>query len=74
MALTAQQKLDEANEAKHKLITGKLARVFLDQNGERVEFNKTNLADLDAYIRQLESVVSPTLAALKAPRPIGFIF
>lgn len=70
---TDAQLLAEAQTARHNLITGKLARVFMDQNGERVEFNKTSLADLDSYIRDLEARVNPLLAA-RAPRPIGFIF
>lgn len=73
MATPAQQ-LEEARTARHKLVTGQLARVFMDQNGERVEFVATNIAQLDAYIRELESQVSPMLGGLRAPRPIGFIF
>lgn len=71
MATPAQQ-LEEAKTARHKLATGQLARVFMDQNGERVEFVATNIAQLDAYIRTLEATVNPTL--YRAPRPIGFIF
>jgi hypothetical protein len=64
--------LAEARTARHNLVTGKLARVFMDQNGERVEFNKTSIADLDAYIRELELLVTPT--TVKRPRPMGFTF
>lgn len=64
--------LAQARQAKHDLVTGKLARVFMDQNGERVEFNKTSLADLDAYIRQLETALLPPRAAYR--KPIGFTF
>lgn len=63
--------LAQAKAAKHKLVTGQLARVFMDQNGERVEFTTTNLASLDAYIRQLEALSSPTPTYRK---PIGFLF
>lgn len=72
--MATQTELDQARTARHKLITGQLARVFMDQNGERVEFNKTSLADLDAYIRTLESALDATLARRRQPRPIGFIF
>jgi hypothetical protein len=68
---TTQQLLDEAKTARHKLVTGQLARVFMDQNGERVEFTATRLADLDEYIRTLENAISPPTMAR---RPIGFIF
>jgi hypothetical protein len=68
---TPAQRLEEARAARHKLATGQLARVFVDQNGERVEFLATNLAQLDAYIRGLEGEANP---AIRAMRPIGFIF
>lgn len=74
MALTAAQQLEAAKEARHNLITGKMARVFMDQNGERVEFNKTTIGDLDSYIRELETTVDPSLLASRRPRPIGFFF
>jgi len=70
MATPAQQ-LEEARTARHKLATGQLARVFMDQNGERVEFVATNIALLDAHIRSLENASNP---AYRAPRPIGFLF
>lgn len=69
---TAAQQLEEAKAARHKLVTGQLARVFMDQNGERVEFVATNIAQLDAYIQKLEALANPS--TYRAPRPIGFIF
>lgn len=71
---TNAQLLQEAKDAKHKLITGKLARVFMDQNGERVEFNRTNIADLDNYIATLEALVDPVSARSLYRKPIGFTF
>jgi hypothetical protein len=68
---TTQQLLDEARAAKHKLVTGTLTRVFMDQNGERVEYTATNLGALDAYIRQLEAELA---GVPRARKPIGFIF
>ena len=73
MATVAQQ-LADAREAKHKLITGKMARVFMDQNGERVEFTQTNISQLNEYIRLLEGQLSPSMAAYGRSRPIGFTF
>lgn len=55
---TNQQLLDEARTAFHQLMTGKLASVFVDQNGERVEYSKTNSAQLQAYITELERRVT----------------
>lgn len=66
--------LIQAQEARHNLVTGKLARVFMDQNGERVEFNKTTIADLDSYIRQLELAADPLLSVANYKRPLGFTF
>ena len=71
---TQQQLLDQAKQARHDLVTGKLARVFMDQNGERVEFNKTSIADLESYIRELELSINPLLGVSLHKRPIGFIF
>lgn len=74
--LTNQQKveasLEEAKLAYHQLSTGRLARVVVDQNGERVEFTATNRSALYNYIRQLESQLgSPTLPN---NGPAGFVF
>lgn len=68
-----QQKLDAAREAYHNLITGRMARVVVDQNGERVEFVATNAFRLQAYIKELEA----ECAAQSQPRvrgPLGFLF
>jgi hypothetical protein len=70
---TAAERLDQARDALHNLVTQKLARVLVDQNGERVEFTQTNINDLRAYIGELELEVSPSTAG-KLARPIGFIF
>lgn len=70
MATTAQL-LQQAKDAKHKLATGQLARVFMDQNGERVEFTQTNMAQLDRYIAELQAEIAGTSRTRK---PIGFIF
>lgn len=70
-----QQELDAARLAYHNLMTGKMARVIVDQNGERVEFVAANVARLQAYIQTLEAECSA--AATGRPRvrgPFGFIF
>lgn len=54
MALTTQQKLDEARQAYHEIVTGQAAYRFVDQNGEQIQYTKANAAALLAYIRQLE--------------------
>ena len=63
-------RLAQAEEALHNLVTGRMARVIVDQNGERVEFTMTSVTQLQAYIATLrgESAVSA------ARKPIGFFF
>lgn len=68
---TTQMLLLEAREAYHALNTGTLARVFVDQNGERVEYNSTNRQALANYIRELEQIAS---GRPLAGGPARFIF
>lgn len=49
------ERLCEALAALHDLRTGKAASVFVDQNGERVEYVAANRRDLAAYVSELES-------------------
>lgn len=63
-------RLAQAQEALHNLVTGKMASVVVDQNGERVEFSKTNVGALQSYIATLTGAISGT----PANRPIGFWF
>lgn len=46
--------LTQAETAYHDLLTGKVAKVFVDQNGERVEFAATSAPRLAAYIQELK--------------------
>jgi hypothetical protein len=68
---TTEEKLAEAQQAYHDLVTGNKARVIVDQNGERVEFVTTNKAQLYQYIVSLQTQV-----ASPAPNtgPMGFLF
>ncbi|HVL26311.1 MAG TPA: gpW family head-tail joining protein [Thermomicrobiales bacterium] len=66
-----QTQLAEAKEALHQLVIGKMVRVVVDQNGERVEFTMTNIAALRAYIADLEARIA---GASTYRRPIGFLF
>lgn len=58
--MTLQQQLDDAKTQYHLLVTGQKARVYVDQNGERVEYTSTTAARLSAYIAQLESQINGT--------------
>lgn len=68
-----QQRLDAAREAYHNLLTGRMARVVVDQNGERVEFTVTSANRLLAYIQMLESECAGN-GSPRPRRPFGFIF
>lgn len=69
-----QTRLTEAKQAYHDLTVGGAIKVVVDQNGERVEYSVANASRLYAYIRALEDALSPTLAAYRQPKPIGFTF
>lgn len=71
MALTTQQKLDAAEQAYHDLMTGRSARVVVDQNGERVEFTAANAARLQAYIQTLRNELDSTVAT-RGPMNVWF--
>ena len=63
MTLTTEQRtlyqtrLADAEAAYHDLRLGKQARVFVDQNGERVEFAVANAGRLQAYITELKALL-----------------
>jgi hypothetical protein len=76
MAMSPQEvqtKLTEARAAYHQLATGTMARVFVDQNGERVEFAAANAGRLYQYILELERLGMPPCGA-PSNGPAGFIF
>lgn len=49
-----QKRLKEAEASYHELMLGQVARVFVDQNGERVEYAAANAERLRAYITSLK--------------------
>lgn len=74
-AMTKQQMLTDAEYAYHQLNTGQLARVFVDQNGERVEFTVTNKASLYSYIQTLKGELGVLTGVSDGfNRPMRFIF
>lgn len=50
----AETRLTQAEQALHLLMCGQQARVFVDQNGERVEYAVSNAERLRAYIFELK--------------------
>ena len=65
-------RLEEARSAYHALNTGTLAKVIVDQNGERVEFNTANKLALAQYIKELETALG--IASANAYPPLQFVF
>lgn len=57
--MTIAEKLVEAEKAYHELMTGRAAKVYVDQNGERVEYQPANAGRLQAYIEDLKRQLSP---------------
>lgn len=52
--MTLEEKLAEAEAAYHSLMLGQSAKVFVDQNGERIEYNTASSSRLSAYIQELK--------------------
>lgn len=68
-------KITAAENAYHSLMVGTMARVFVDQNGERVEFTATNRSQLYAYIAELKSLLpSASGGTPRYGRPIRYLF
>lgn len=63
------QRLCEAEDAYHSLMTGcRVVEVF-DQNGEKVRYDKVNLQDLRNYIDELKRQLGQKVCG-----PMGFIY
>jgi len=65
---TLQERLVEAESAYHNLMVGKQVTVYVDMNGERVEYNKASAWRLVAYIEFLKKQIygAPVAAPLRA--------
>jgi len=66
---TLQRRLAEAEEAYHKLNMGGQAKVFVDQNGERIEYNAATRGQLLSYIQSLKIEINGVVGA--AGRPLN---
>jgi phage shock protein A len=64
--MTAAEKLVEAKDALHNLLTGKRA-VMLQYGDTRTQFTAGNIDELRRYIAQLEAEIDST----KARRPLS---
>jgi predicted TPR repeat methyltransferase len=65
-------KIAEAEGAYHSLMTGTMARVVVDQNGERVEFVAANASRLYQYIQDLKALLPSASTPISGP--LGFYF
>jgi hypothetical protein len=76
MALTAPERalytarLADAEAQLHLVLTGQAARVFVDQNGERIEYTSANSTRLSAYIAELKRLLG--LNTTSGPMNIWF--
>ena len=61
--MTPEEKLLDAEAQLHLLLTGQAPVVFVDQNGERVEYRPANASRLQAYVASLKTAIAAT------PRP-----
>lgn len=52
--------LQSARGAYHRLMVGEQAKVFVDQNGERIEYNTASAGQLLRYIAELERKLGMT--------------
>lgn len=73
MPLTTAQKLVEAEQARHEILTGQSVSRFIDQNGESVQYNKANLSQLEEYIAELKAEIAGT-PSLAYRAPMRFTF
>jgi hypothetical protein len=58
--ITAQDRLNQAEDALHQKLMDGSARVFVDQNGERVEYSVPSIPRLKGYILQLQIELGQT--------------
>lgn len=65
-----EQRLEQAEDALHQLLTGESVRVFVDQNGERIEYAAGNAVRLQSYIQNLKI----QLGKLKIAGPMSVWF
>ncbi len=56
------------------LVSGKQARIIVDQNGERVEYTAANASRFYALINEAEACLLPGASVRKINRPLWFYF
>lgn len=56
--MTKAEQLADAEAQYHLLVTGQMAKVFVDQNGERVEYQHADRNALLKYINTLKAEIA----------------
>jgi hypothetical protein len=77
VALTACQRLQEADQAYHDLLRGAAVRSVSDESGENISFTQAKSADLLLYIINLQQQCTTYQATAINPtvrRPMTFLF
>lgn len=71
-----QAKIADLRQSYEDLLSGRKARVLVDQNGERIEFNAGNPRALLTYIQGIESEYKDVCGIARKPlsRPIRPFF
>jgi len=64
---TNEEKLADAEAALHELNLGRSARVFVDQNGEKLEFTAANRGALRTYIEELKATIASHTVGADGP-------
>lgn len=67
-----QADIKDAKRKYHALMTGTAVTVFVDQNGERIEYSRVSANSLAAYITSLEAQLPG--ASSPYARPLRFVF
>lgn len=70
--MTIEEKLAQAEQDYHDLVTGNKARVYVDQNGERVEYTAASASRLQQYIGELRKLLGTASPATRGPLRVWF--
>jgi len=65
--MTNEERLADAKDRYHELLTGQSVRVLVDQNGERMEYTAANREKLAQYIQEMEATVAGKTVGPGAP-------
>lgn len=66
------ERLTHARDQYHKLMLGKVTKVIVDQNGERIEYTAVSADSLRNYIQELEALLTGKSGGRRFPGPLRF--